>query len=53
MNNEQELERDFYRLLESIDHGEKCYLSNYHIDVVSRLLARNFEQVKSLVKEHE
>ena len=51
MNNEQELENEFYSLLESID--DKCHLSNYHIEIISLLLAKNYEQIKNLLNNYE
>lgn len=49
----EEIERDFYMLLEDIDSGEECLLSNHHIEIVSRLFAENFDQVKYIVENYE
>lgn len=48
MTTKEEIERDFFMLLEEIDSGEDCLLSNHHMEVVAKLLADNVEKVKKI-----
>jgi hypothetical protein len=48
MSTKEQIERDFFMLLEDIDSGDECLLSNYHMEVVAKLLADNAEKVKKI-----
>lgn len=49
----EQIERDFFMLLEDIDSGDECLLSNYHMEIISRLFAENFDQVKDIVENYK
>lgn len=48
MQESKDLESEFFYLLEEIDSGEDCLLSNHHMEVVAKLLADNVEKVKKI-----
>ena len=48
MQESKDLEIEFFYLLEDIDNGEDCLLSNYHMEIVAKLLADNAEKVKKV-----